>query len=506
MSQKYIAVGVAKNRIGSPDSYHWGPWSTILGTLSFFIVLISVSQLLGEPELHEKWPLYVSVLSITWLATYLICSNAQFRTPYLITSAYIIPLCAFHLGLIIPYAFGWSEVSGLTSGTFAAWMERAGWYTVLALGCIGLGFSISLKRSNFKISKHIVAVSDSNKTLDILFSDGIGLLIASMIFLVMAIYSFGNLLNYSRVDFFRLNAGDTRGLGVFTMVLPIAVIFLAIGARKRVHKIIAYVLAALSFGVLLLSGSRSGALFPLLVGVVLWVKVGRRIPKPVAISALIFVLIAIPAIGLLRSSGESYNKIQEEDVIKSTENAKIGDGFSEMGSTGTVLANIIRLVPNHDPFRYGSSYLHALADSIPNIGLNQNYSDRLRAGQKTMTDPKAALDLIPSDWLTYRLDKAKFYAGEGLGFSGIGEPYINFGLIGVIGFFVFLGYFLGRLDSFNLLASPKMLVFTSIILWPLLPLVRNDFGNFTKPVVFTLIILLIWRTALKLLNGGRIYK
>lgn len=504
MPNRQLAVGVAKGKTNSPDAIHWGPWRIILLAISGIIVLVAGSQLMGAPDSHSDWPIYVSVTSLVWLATYFICSYAQFKTPYLFTSAYIVPLCLFHLGVVIPHALGLSTVSGLTTGSFAPWLERAGWYTVLALGCIGLGFGLSLKRTNFRIRKHIVDLSTANKTLAMVYWDGIGLLIASAIFLGMAISSFGNLLNYSRVDFFRLNAGDTRGLGAFTMILPVAIIFLVIGARKRWEKIVTSAFAAFCFFIILLSGTRSGALFPLLVGTILWVKVGRKVPIAIAISTLAFVLIAIPAIGLLRDTGQAFGKIDQQEIIASAENAKIENGFMEMGQTGGVLAHILRLVPGKDPYRYGETYLHALRDSIPNIGISQNKSERLKAKSEALTNPEAILNLIPSDWITYRLDPTRFAAGEGLGFSGIGEPYLNFGFMGVVTFFILLGFLLGRLESVNLLNRPKLLIFSGVALWPLIPLVRNDIGNFTKPVAFTLIVLLIWRISTKFLPRGRV--
>jgi oligosaccharide repeat unit polymerase len=501
MELRQLALGVAKGRAKYPTSYHWGPWRAILMSISLLVMFAALPQLIGSPEGNGNWPLYVSLASIAWLATFFVCSYGQFKTPYLLTTAFVVPLCLFHLGVVIPSAFGWSPDAGLTFGSFAPWLERAGWYTVLALGCIGLGFGWSLKRSNFKIQKHIVDEATANRVLDMLFLNGIGLLIASVIFLGLAIASFGNLLSYSRVDFVRINAGDTRGLGALTMVLPIALIFLVVGARKRMTRIFSYSITAFLFIILLLSGSRSAVMAPLLVGIVLWVKVGKKIPLPVALTILVFVLIAIPAIGVLRSSGESYDKINKEDILRSTENAKIGTGFSEMGSTASVLANILRLVPEKDPYRYGESYFKAIKVAIPNIGLSQKGSERLMALQGASATSDAVLDLIPSEWITYRLDPIRFAAGEGVGFSGIGEPYINFGLTGVVIYFIFLGFFLGRLESANLLSSPKVLIFIAVTAVPLITLVRNDFVIFTKPVIFTYIVLLIWNLSTKFLFG-----
>ena len=137
-----------------------------------------------------------------------------------------------------------------------------------------------------------------------------------------------------------------------------------------------------------------------------------------------------------RPLAEDIFTFNKEDILRSTENAKIGTGFSEMGSTASVLANILRLVPEKDPYRYGESYFKAIKVAIPNIGLSQKGSERLMALQGASATSDAVLDLIPSEWITYRLDPIRFAAGEGVGFSGIGEPYINFGLTGVVIYFI----------------------------------------------------------------------
>jgi oligosaccharide repeat unit polymerase len=105
----------------------------------------------------------------------------------------------------------------------------------------------------------------------------------------------------------------------------------------------------------------------------------------------------------------------------------------------------------------------------------------------------AVNEMIPSDWITYRLKPDKFAVGEGVGFTGIGEPYINFGYPGVVAFFLLLGYAFARMECAILLRRPLLVLFCSTMLWALISTVRQDIGNFFKPVVFISIILLGWR-------------
>jgi oligosaccharide repeat unit polymerase len=99
--------------------------------------------------------------------------------------------------------------------------------------------------------------------------------------------------------------------------------------------------------------------------------------------------------------------------------------------------------------------------------------------------------------MSYRiLDDISFSLGYGTGFTAIGEPYVNFGLPGVILFFALLGFLLGWLDQKSLLEHPGWLLFVSVAFWHFTNTVRNDMPNFTKPLAFLYVCLLIWYAAM----------
>ena len=103
------------------------------------------------------------------------------------------------------------------------------------------------------------------------------------------------------------------------------------------------------------------------------------------------------------------------------------------------------------------------------------------------------LRLSPSRWASFRaFGIITALPGHGVGFSGVAEPYFNFGYICVVLFFVGLGVMSGRLDSLNILLNYPWLLITSLTLWHFVVTVRNDFQNFTKPAAFTLMIAAIW--------------
>lgn len=474
---------------------------TILIVISLIVVLIASTQIFGAPTFHRNWSTYVSLIFFIWAVFYILSVYFYFGTLYLFSNVYILMLCLFHLGITVPHAFGVVSSSDVifgllrdslswSSGLYAKWIERSGWYTLIALGSFGIGIALSFRAKNIESFSKLEEQATRAKNLSKVSWDAIGLLFASGIFFLLALKSFGNLLSYSRVDFFR-GAGDTRGLGVFLMVFPSAVVLLVIGRAKAAARLPVFVFAASSLLFLLLSGYRSAALFPFLVGTIIWVKTQRKIPPVLALGLVAMVVFAIPVIGVLRTV--KYSDIEKGTVTEAVEESKIMDGFRTMGQTAGVLSHILRLVPHKDPYRYGSTYMQALASSIPNIMPQMQKSERREAKRRSFAKPEEIRRLKPADWLTYRIHPDRFKRGEGVGFSAIGEPYMNFGPAGVVIFFVLLGYGLGRLDGVNLIRYPNLIVACAALYWPLVRTVRNDIVNFIKPAIFTIICILIWR-------------
>jgi oligosaccharide repeat unit polymerase len=332
----------------------------------------------------------------------------------------------------------------------------------------------------------------ADNTLDQAFWVGLGMSIASGILLAYAVAVMGNLLQYERADMYRSTGSDIRGLGVFIMTFPAAITLLVIGARKRWITGMTLAIAAISFLILLLVGDRSIAMTPVLVGAILWVKTGRRISPPLASGALAFVLVVIPAIGLLRQEGP-YSDISRKEIEQSLEETKFFQSFAIMGQSGGVLGHILRLVPEKYPHRYGSSYAKALASAIPNIetdiskGTRQALKHRSRIGSAPLDE------LAPDKWLSHELlGRDRVRRGHGVGFSAIGEAYLNFGYPGVVGVFVIFGFLLGKMDLRNVLMHPKLLIFAAAMFPHFVFTTRNQFSTFIKPAAFLLIIIVLW--------------
>jgi hypothetical protein len=97
-------------------------------------------------------------------------------------------------------------------------------------------------------------------------------------------------------------------------------------------------------------------------------------------------------------------------------------------------------------------------------------------------------DLPPNHWITSIVDPWAYKNYGGIGFSAVGEPYMNFGLPGVIAYFLFLSFFLVYLEQLSIRNSYSLAAW-ALILGPLLWTTRNDFTNFFRPAVWGLLIL-----------------
>jgi len=471
----------------------------VLFVFSIIGLLFSVIEILGGVSGGQYWPTKIFIASFLWLIIYFSAFYSYFRSLYLFSSAYLIGVALFHLGLIYLITFGLAEVHSWVKSTTSIRMEIAGWYVFLSFCSFGIGAVIGVftsRRNNISVKINNV---DLKKTNNFIFLQGVGLSLAALIFLVWAISSYGNILAYSREELFNVRT-DTRGFGVFMMVLPGALILLTVSASTKIQRLFVYPLTLFFFLLMMLSGYRSAALFPSLVGIILWVKTGRKIPAVVALSFLSFVLVAIAVVGVFRQMG-AYQDLGTEQLASSYEKVNVVDSFVEMGASFGVLSEVIKFIPNKDPFRYGYSYWQALKEMIPNIGFSIDSSkSRRNKSSKASFDKSALMELTPADWITYKLNRWKFDHGQGVGFSAIAEPYFNFGIVGVIGYFGVLGFLLSRLDQKNIILHPYVYLLVGSVFWTFMRTVRNDFINFTKPLGFIIIILLIYNLGLVVLG------
>jgi oligosaccharide repeat unit polymerase len=459
--------------------------------VSFGLLALALLDILGPKYTDNIWSQTVGIALLVWIVTFSFFLLATHKSLYCFGLAYVIALVLFHLGSVIAIAVGVLRPEEVTLELSEQGIRLASWYTIYALGSFGIGYAAGLR-----IERRVVPTQTLRATLDLEFFYGFGLLLASCVFLAFAVQSLGNLLNYSRIELFQTKE-DVRGFGAMLMVFPASLIALVIGANRPTQRLIAYGIGLIGFALLLLSGYRTSALYPLMIGAILWVKTGRRIPGLVAATMIIGVMIAIPIIGALRQTGP-YGALDQQQLAEAADQSDWRAGLISMGQTNGILAAMLDLVPARDPYRYGSSYVDAVVQAFPNIGMKHAESpreliNRLKAAGNG--DPARSLPL--NDWLTYRIAPDQFFTGAGTGSSAIGEAYVNFGVAGVFFVFVLFGFGLSRIDGVNLKHRPWLLLLCSVGMFHFCRTVRDDISNFTKPFVFSLIIILLWTLVLK---------
>jgi len=459
----------------------------LLLSVSLIILIISSGMVLFNDQVIESWPTLVFLSFIVWGVIYAFSSYKQRGTVFLFTSCYILALSIFHFSHIGLHFFKVYEFVDFFDDDMGFWYQQGAWLQLMALASIGVGFSLTYNQPPSKKALNTHNIVLMGKQISWWY--GVGFFIASLIFLAMLIYSVGNIFVYSRKEIFG-GVGDTRGFGVFQMVFPSAMILMVVSAHKKSQKLLAYSLA-IFFGLLILfMGYRSVVLFPLLIGLTIWVKMGYKLNKSILVFALIFLIIAIPSIRYIRAIG-AYNTISSADIAASIEKSGAHDVFYELGATSGIVSYVMKWVPDEESYRLGRTYIKGALNSIPNIGFSIGTTNRSEVGTNATKDQ--LLNMSASDWFIYRYDKWMYDTGGGSGFSAIAEPYLNFGVFGVVSIFIILGYGLGKIDSINILYNPKVLLISSIMLWPLIKTVRNDFTAFFKPVFFVIIVALIWK-------------
>jgi len=159
------------------------------------------------------------------------------------------------------------------------------------------------------------------------------------------------------------------------------------------------------------------ALIDCLVVYTLSLKKGIDFPRWFPWLAFVFLLVAIPIIGVVRD--EPLNDRNFGSAVN------ILDAPVEMGQSIRPLVETEALIGPAD-FRYGKTYLIAIKTIIPNLAF------RWQAPATEALD-----ELPPSQWITALADPWAYKNYGGMGFSAIAEPYMNFGIIGVVGYFFF---------------------------------------------------------------------
>ncbi len=175
-----------------------------------------------------------------------------------------------------------------------------------------------------------------------------------------------------------------------------------------------------------------------------------------------------------------YARVNSE--ISSLSPIKVLESFvAEMGFNFTTICFVMMYVPGITPYKFGKTYIEALILMIPKS-----------------IDPTGTIrnmvENLPHEWL-YSLIHITYNGGLdfGVGFSPIGESFLNFGWLGVIIMFVLgsvVGRFFGKSDWTKLNNFEK---YTYVVLLAgLLTFPRRTTYEFLKVYEYSIIFILLY--------------
>lgn len=396
------------------------------------------------------------------------------RVPYASGAmVYLILLGLFHLGLVVPWALGIYDISRTPSFTPHG-LSRSIALINYAIISFDLGLVIAqfagkgrranlLKRSANDAENHEVYVA------------GCLLLAAGIIMFIVGLIGLDPL-GYFRLTYsetFRLRAeSDPRLFGSGITIAFIGLSIAAAGASTRRFRIVSAVGAVWLIS-LMYWGFRGPALIAAIVVYIIARKKGLSIPRSAPLAAVGCALLILP---VLRAGRES--PLNERFSQLSLKDFNILDGPAEMGMSIRPLVETIDLIGPND-FRWGKTYWLGLEGIVPNLALRWEASST-----------RAEDELPPSHWITAIVDPWSYKNYGGMGFSAVAEPYMNFGVGGVVVYFGLLAFLLVWLEQISARNSFALAAW-ALILGPLLWTTRNDSSNFFRSAVWGLLTLAV---------------
>jgi oligosaccharide repeat unit polymerase len=392
---------------------------------------------------------------------------------------YLSLLGLFHLGVVVPWALGIYDVSH-TPGFAPYGHSRALAMITYSILVYQSGLLTALGGRKFQTRP---AIQDEPKLEDSnVFRVGSSLFLLGSAMFVIGVVRLGSV-GYDRLTYsetFRLRAeSDPRFFGTGMTIALIGLCLAAAGGSKRQMRI-TYAYTGFWFLTFFYLGFRSPAITAALLVFAVAFKKGVRWPRWAPWAAGLILLIAVPMVRVIREE-----PLDERSLKSSLHEMSILDGPAEMGSALRPLTETLDII-GPDNYRYGMTYLRAMKGILPNLAL------RWEAPATESID-----DLPPGHWITAIVDPWAYKNHEGMGFSGVAEPYMNFGIAGVVVYFFLLSILLVRLEQLSIRSSYSLAIW-ALLVGPLLWTIRNDFKEFLRPAAWGLVCLgVIW-----LFSGG----
>lgn len=268
-------------------------------------------------------------------------------------------------------------------------------------------------------------------------------------------------------------------VGSLKWFLPWSLLILAATSRDRRSYAGSLLLSLPALLLILFAGDRGGALSVVLLLVSAGLLLGLRIDWKGSLVVLAVVAMLFTTVQVLRQTpaSEWTPAFVAKTATREVEGSRTYDqSFYEAVLTGavpsyqTLMATVME-VPENAPHRYGRDYLRSVFEPVP-----------------FTETPRSVLGLElgredPSDWVKSILDPDRW---AGTGYLQAAEAYLEFGALGVVILYTFLGW--GVMTLWHRLSArrpdPRTLAFSLIVIQELLLLVRNDSSGAVRTLIW----------------------
>jgi hypothetical protein len=382
---------------------------------------------------------------------------------------YLWTLAAFHLGLAAPWALG------LDTGAVPTWLisyrlDAALALAIVAFACYQVGLTIAALRRSARPPRMAGPLQHNT----VMYRCGLATAAAGIGLLLAGAWVIGldRLAQATYFESYRLTQiYDPRLFISSLQVFPMG-LYLASAAAPARRMLLVAAIGILWAAVVFALGYRGFALTPMATMLAVLHKRGFRLPRFVWAIGLAVLLAAVPAARSLRD-----NPLAERSIADVALDLHPLEGVEEVGGSLRPLVHTLDLMAN-EPYRWGYTYWQAVEMVLPNLELEWE------SGGYTPVEK-----LPPSLWMARLAAPWHYYHGGGLGFSAIAEPYMNFGVAGVMSFFALLGAGLVCCDRLDGLRPARVAVW-AMALGPLLWTARNAFTVFVRPTVWGVLLVL----------------
>ena len=381
---------------------------------------------------------------------------------------YFYVLALFHLGSVVLWAFGF-EPQVTPRWLLIYRLTPAISLTILAIACYQVGAAWASRDGNSASA----AATPRPGGDTALYHCGVAILTLGLAALVIGVSRLGwdRFVNATYFETYRLQQHfDPRFFVTSLDIVPIG-LYLATAAAPWRRILPVSLVGLLWATALFYLGFRGFALIPLVTVLAILVKRGLTLPRWVYVAGVVTLLVLISSVRVLRDSRLSDRGSWSELTLEAPTSS-----LHELGGSILPLVHTLRLMQTED-YRWGRTYWQALGEVVPNLTFEWE-ADRFVPTEQ----------LPPSHWVTKLAAPWRYRNYGGLGFSAVAEPYMNFGVPGVVAFFLFLGWALVRAERWGA-AGPHAVAAWAIVLGPLLWTTRNASLVFFRPAVWGLLAL-----------------